>query len=779
MTTRRKRSIRRNNSLANLALLVAMLTSPLALSSAYIQTVSLVSHKFLSAGYNTMKTSPTLQKWPAGLSSFGMASIVDSTFDGDVDTPFESSPELESSKRLLHILQSRSLAQPSLDGISNAYHNVFRQTLGRQRFVTGRDPLLITVKATPIRRWIKHAVTASILVRRTKPDESSMAIVANTQLVDHKCRNPLNQLVKLSVELIGEINVKKPGHINVLPSNTAGLTASVRAVVGVGDAWNRWQNSALMEQLDRHHRQGPRHDRLWVSGFSLGGQLGYIHSFDVKTGHIRSVNQRSARSLLWPNEAGPVPLSLLERKPDSTKSLSTSPLNEHNVLGDALLVSDGFLVPGKDKGGLYIVKNPGNPDSERTVCLTGGHHHVVGPEAENTGWFYHRSVWIDLTGDGRQSILTARAKVSGRFSSGSGTSGGSIAETQLIWVEQPKPFRHDTVTGTPLESDGAVFDPFSPRHLPWKTHVLSEGADVMFNVADLDTEDGTIEVIASHFFGHKVTLTSILRGPEPRIVFERTIDDTCGAVFGSILVDLDCENGTCRTHDIHRVIVESGSTVMTNMPGDTFSHILVTSHKGRVNENTNSNGMFPPVGNPRNGLDNLCYSEDECSTDGGSLFAFRVPDGKDAWKTEPWLRTTVAAGFTVVRKLVNMINPGAPGFVYTFHPTKEGATSCRRPLIAIAGDCSESAYILRPIGDDEGRNEHADADPAARYKLMVEIECGATVGSIGIGYDDFLSIEQDSNHAKLYIPLFEKDKILVFAMGSGAGADDANAKGLH
>ena len=26
------------------------------------------------------------------------------------------------------------------------------------------------------------------------------------------------------------------------------------------------------------------------------------------------------------------------------------------------------------------------------------------------GWFYHRSIWIDLTGDGRESILTARAK---------------------------------------------------------------------------------------------------------------------------------------------------------------------------------------------------------------------------------------------------------------------------------------------------------------------------------------------------------------------------------
>ena len=30
-------------------------------------------------------------------------------------------------------------------------------------------------------------------------------------------------------------------------------------------------------------------------------------------------------------------------------------------LDDALLVSDGFLVPGKDHGGLYVVKNPSTP----------------------------------------------------------------------------------------------------------------------------------------------------------------------------------------------------------------------------------------------------------------------------------------------------------------------------------------------------------------------------------------------------------------------------------
>jgi hypothetical protein len=53
------------------------------------------------------------------------------------------------------------------------------------------------------------------------------------------------------------------------------------------------------------------------------------------------------------------------------------------------------------------------------------------------------------------------------------------------------------------------------------------------------------------------------------------------------------------------------------------------------------------------------------------------------------------------------------------------------------------------------------------YKLMAEIQCQATVGSIGIGYDDFGTEEQESGFAKIYVPCFEKDKILVFGLGSG------------
>jgi len=286
--------------------------------------------------------------------------------------------------------------------------------------------------------------------------------------------------------------------------------------------------------------------------------------------------------------------------------------------------------------------------------------------------------------------------------------------------------------------------------------VLDEGPDVMFAVADLDIDDDSIEVIASRFFDKKVTLCSIQRGPKPKVTFRRTIDDKCGSAFASILADL---NGSDSNDNRGRSVLDSGSTVDTCKPGDGFSHLLVTSHECSFASEVSS------------GDDNTSSND---AVDGGSLFAYRVPSGKDAWKTEPWVRTTVASGFRVKGQLGNMINPGAPGFVYTFHPKKDEANSGKRPLIAIAGDCAESAYILRPVDDSEKPGVRS-SDLSANYKLMCEIECGATVGSIAVGYDDFCATDQQSGFAKLYIPCYEKDKVLVFAMGNGE--EDVNPDG--
>ena len=125
-------------------------------------------------------------------------------------------------------------------------------------------------------------------------------------------------------------------------------------------------------------------------------------------------------------------------------------------------------------------------------------------------------------------------------------------------------------------------------------------------------------------------------------------------------------------------------------------------------------------------------------------------------------------------QLSNMINPGAPGFVYSFFPTREGGIGSdkkwHRPLIGLSGDCAESAYILRPIEED---TIEVGEDRSTKYALMCEIKCSSTVGSLAVGYDDFYTAvaEQQSGYAKIYVPCYEQDKVLVFALGSGEDED--------
>ncbi|KAL7549510.1 hypothetical protein ACHAWF_012775, partial [Thalassiosira exigua] len=287
----------------------------------------------------------------------------------------------------------------------------------------------------------------------------------------------------------------------------------------------------------------------------------------------------------------------------------------------------------------------------------------------------------------------------------------------------------------------------------------------IFSVADLDPSDGTIEVISSQFFTEKVTLNSV----KVRLIeFSRIIDDQCGHCFSSVLVDLDgC--AAIKSH-VRPVVVDSGSTVETLTRGDKFSHLLVTSHEGEETSNSKKGASSNTVAmRSVNGRSAPSSAE----TVGGSLFAYRVPEGKDAWKTKPWPRSTIATGFKVQSHVKNIINPGAPGFCYPFYPTREGRISrgkWRRPLIGLSGDCSESAYILRPI---EGAHSlsgamEEGADKSTKYAIMSEIKCKSTVGSLAIGYDGLCSQANDG-YANIYVPCYEEDKVLVFGLGESDG----------
>lgn len=653
---------------------------------------------------------------------------------------------------------------PSLQGLSKFHLSILSRTADRQRFVTGRYPVTVSMKDNPTRKWLNLGrrtgaiAETEIFVNGTSSSRSLASLDRFLWLDDGERQQQQEQYAMVSLELLAEIHMDRPGYLQILDSSGAGTRAAASHLAASRQADSGWslqamkllklvEGQSLSDSIDHVHTIITNSDRLWVTGFSLAGRQGLVTVVDCESCYIKPISDRSRNAMLWPNEVQQVPADILEFY--TTKKQKCYNDRDDRRYLDALLVCDGFLVPTKDRGGLYVVKNPGHK-TEWTVCLTKQHDR----------WFYHRAVWVDLTGDGRKSILTARCKVStvldGKSGDGMVTTGVSKAG-ELVWLECPKPAFIDPESGTPLESDGTVFDPFNTRHMPWKTRVLANGPDVMFCVADLDSEDDSIEVISSEFFKKQVTLYSIERGAKPKVVFDRTIDDHCGRAFGSILANLD-------TRDAHagRCVVDSGSTVECLCAGDFFSHLLVTSHEcseSSTNEETNpADGCNGSIAKP--------YAAGSSQAlEGGSLFAYRVPEGKDAWKCEPWKRTIVATGFKVNGKLNNMINPGAPGFVYTFHAKKDDARTFKRPLIAVAGDCAESAYIFRPeSSDDVGENIGISS---TNYRLMVEIQCKATVGSIAIGYDNFSPADQESGFAKLYVPCYEKDKILVFGLGSG------------
>ena len=646
-------------------------------------------------------------------------------------------------------------------GLSRFHQSILSRTrTARQALVTGRDPVYLSFQDSPTLKWLSRSaasasqgtrlstsqlyVNGTVLEKSTASLERFLWLQEDAETDDgwddaEPVVTTESSHDYFSLEWVAEVHMERPGYVNVMPREC--LLSSLEESQK-GHQWSWHARSADNWQEEAADRLPPvAADALVCTGFSLSRRNGLLATLDTRKGQIIRANDRTRSSLLWPNEVTAVPKDIVTSKPHDGHALQEKQ--------DALLVSDGFLVPGKDRGGLYIVRHPGNPNKEWTVGLT----------APTSSWFYHKATWIDLTKDGRQSILTARCRVTTKLGGKSDkdtsdvagqVTSGIVQEGELVWLEAPKPHSYDPKTNTSLEADGTVFDPFASRHLPWKEHVLASGPDVMFCLADLDPSDDTVEVIASQFFDKSVRLYSIKQGANPQVVFKRNIDTQCGAAFASVLADFDQDRIDQVDGEGAHVVIDSGSTVPTLKSGDHFSHLLVTSHECTYAPPEDDSKAIPTT--------DTALATDRSPIDGGSVFSYRVP--KD-WKTDPWLRTTVATGFAVRGQLGNVINPGAPGFCYTF-PARKGDNT-RRPLLAVAGDCAESAYIFRPDQTDDAN----DPDPSTRYKLMVEIECESTVGSIGVGYGDFLEMgqEETEDYANLYIPCYEKDKVMVFSLG--------------
>ena len=131
-------------------------------------------------------------------------------------------------------------------------------------------------------------------------------------------------------------------------------------------------------------------------------------------------------------------------------------------IGEYLVVPEGFLVPLKQTGALYLLKIN---CTGTTTPLNSEPIEITTPKRY---YFYHMVVWRDMNGDGLLDIVTARVNDPILFGKPSG---------QLLWLEQP--------TSNPLDN------------VPWAEHSLADGPETVFVLTDLNPSDDQYEVFAA------------------------------------------------------------------------------------------------------------------------------------------------------------------------------------------------------------------------------------------------------------------------------------------
>jgi len=210
---------------------------------------------------------------------------------------------------------------------------------------------------------------------------------------------------------------------------------------------------------------------LIVSSFNPFGSDG-LTMFESIGDHLTKFSSAQATSLgsvRWPNEAHMAP--------------------DNFISEDVLVVAGGFLVPGKATGAITLVR----PSDATHFPIT----------KDKQGYFYHRTEFVDMNGDGRLDIVTARTNKP--------IFGPSQGE--LLWLEQPAT---------------------SALSSTWKEHMMAQGPDVHFRMEDLDA-DGAQEIVTADFFSKRLSLW----WKEGDTYVTRVVDADIGSAFDVEVVDVN------------------------------------------------------------------------------------------------------------------------------------------------------------------------------------------------------------------------------------------------
>lgn len=271
---------------------------------------------------------------------------------------------------------------------------------------------------------------------------SLIAFVTSISLVSTAHAHRINKEPLLAPRALGTIEAAKPAFLSLAETGTA-----------------------------------PGH-ALLVSSFNPFGSdhLFMIEDIGTTLPRLNEARLVEVGNMKWPNEARMAPTHFIQSE---------------GAPSNLLVVAGGFLVPGKATGGVHLVQ----PENGQSYKIT----------RDKKGYFYHRVEFIDMNGDGRLDLLTARASKP--------LIGASKGE--LLWLEQP--------------SSEAL-------HSEWKEHLLGAGPDVHFRVADFDN-DGTPEIVATEFFSQKLSIW----WKEGSRYRSRVIDANLGSAFDLEVVDLNAD----------------------------------------------------------------------------------------------------------------------------------------------------------------------------------------------------------------------------------------------
>jgi len=218
---------------------------------------------------------------------------------------------------------------------------------------------------------------------------------------------------------------------------------------------------------------------------------------------------------------------------------SITALHEDVFGFSAVVVGNGFLVPSHTTGAIYVMEASPEPKTQlKPVQITKN----MAEKKPDSGWFYHQAHFVDMDGDGKKDVLTARCQY--------GVWPWAKKRGELVWLKQPE-------TGA-LSGN------------PWEEHQLAAGPDFLFCVHPTSER---LALVAPEFINEKIVYWW---QKEDGTMASRVLDEQSGPGFSCSWEDLNGDGKLELLATNHAAA--NGSVYVYSFAGDDLTTAEVTRH---------------------------------------------------------------------------------------------------------------------------------------------------------------------------------------------------------